>query len=108
MRKATGRLLAEKFGFYRFRFQGSEASKVSRVTESRKILVSRFLFKELLMRFKNNLKSNEAQSIVEYITIFIVLAAAILAVFGAFNPETIGIRTVFDDAVSRAITQIQK
>ena len=60
------------------------------------------------MSFKNGLKSQKSQAVIEYSVIFLVLAAGILVVFGAFNPDNLGIRAVFDQAITRAINQINQ
>lgn len=54
------------------------------------------------------LKILKAQTIVEYILIFVVLVVGILIVFGGFNPEKIGIINLFNQAVDEAIVEIQK
>ena len=65
------------------------------------------------MSFKNNLKSKQAQSVVEYIVTFIVLTAifttGIVACFDALNPGStgsngFGIVAVFNRAVRNAIS----
>lgn len=67
------------------------------------------------MSLKKNLKSYKAQAIVEYIMVFIILAAAIITIFGGFNlgdnlgdGGNLSIRSVFSQAVDYAITQIQR
>lgn len=55
------------------------------------------------MSFKNNLKSKQAQSVVEYIVTFIVLITGVLVVFGSLSPDTIGVKSVFERAVINAI-----
>lgn len=60
------------------------------------------------MTLKKNLKSMKAQAVVEYIVTFVVLAAGILVIFGAFNPESLGIRSLFNQAVNNAIAEIQR
>lgn len=58
------------------------------------------------MNLKKHLKSLKAQAIVEYIVIFIILAIGIVVIFGAFNPEKVGIRSVFDQTITKAISRI--
>ena len=58
------------------------------------------------MTLKKNLKTNQAQAVVEYIVTFLVLAVSVIVVFGAFNPETININSAFNGAVTRAINRI--
>jgi len=58
------------------------------------------------MTLKNVLINEKAQSVVEYIAVFIVIVFAVFVAFGAFNPEHMGIRNVFDNAVNGALTEI--
>jgi hypothetical protein len=70
------------------------------------ILEHGFLFEEFIMSLKKNLRSNQAQIIAEYIVTFVVLTAAIVAIFWCFNPDNLSVKTSFDDAVNSAIRQI--
>jgi len=63
---------------------------------------------ELIMNLKKNLKTRRAQSIVEYILVFTVIAAGIIVVLGGFMPENLTIKTAFDQAVNNAIGEINK
>lgn len=60
------------------------------------------------MNLKKNLKTRRAQSIVEYILVFTVIAAGIIVVLGGFMPENLTIKTAFDQAVNNAIGEINK
>lgn len=58
------------------------------------------------MNLKKILRSTEAQAIVEYILIFIVLAAGIILVFGGFG--RINLTSTFNSAVETAIQTIKE
>jgi|YelNatPaOPRAMG01_1025707.scaffolds.fasta_scaffold49733_8 competence protein ComGC len=60
------------------------------------------------MNLKKNLKNKKAQTIVEYIIIFVVLAIGVVTVFGGFSPEKINIKTAFDQAINQAINKINE
>lgn len=60
------------------------------------------------MNLKKNLKTIRAQSIVEYILVFTVIAAGIIVVLGGFMPENLRIKSAFDQAVNNAIGEINK
>ena len=60
------------------------------------------------MNLKKNLKTRRAQSIVEYILVFTVIAAGIIVVLGGFMPENLTLKTAFDQAVNNAIGEINK
>jgi len=53
-------------------------------------------------------KGQIGQSVTEYIITFTVLVAGIMVIFGAFNPDFLNIRSVFDQAINNAITQINR
>lgn len=59
------------------------------------------------MTFKNTLKSRQAQSTVEYIVIMIMVAIAVLIMFGAFNPDRADMRNTFDRAINSAIGRLR-
>ncbi|MFA4842842.1 MAG: hypothetical protein WC658_03300 [Candidatus Omnitrophota bacterium] len=58
------------------------------------------------MSLKKNLVSKKAQSVVEYVTLLLVVVTGIIAVFVSFNPEAINVKTTFDSTVDRAISNI--
>jgi len=58
------------------------------------------------MTLKNSLINKEAQAIVEYIVMFTVVIIVVLIVFGAFNPERLGIKESFNASIDGVITQI--
>lgn len=60
------------------------------------------------MSFKKILGNNSAQAIVEYVLIFIVLVAGIIAVFLAFNPDKVTLRGTFNQAITDSINAINK
>lgn len=60
------------------------------------------------MSLKKCLINRRAQSAVEYIVTFAVLAAGVLVVFGAFSPDNLSIKSAFDRAVDNAITEINR
>lgn len=60
------------------------------------------------MNLKKFLISKRSQAIVEYILIFVILAAGIVFVFGGWNPEKLGLVGVFNQAVDRAVNQINQ
>ena len=68
------------------------------------------------MNLKKDLKNTKAQALVEYVMIFTILVVAIVVVFGGFSlgvdkmgtNSTIGLKSVFTQAVNGAITQIQR
>jgi len=69
------------------------------------------------MNLKKNLKRPSlisGQAIVEYIIMFTLIALGIVVICGGFNlgdttgkGSNLNIRTVFNDALNRAITEIQ-
>jgi hypothetical protein len=67
---------------------------------------SGFYFKELLMTFKKSLESNQGQAVAEYILTLTVIAVGALIVFWSLNPDNNRMRGVFNQAVDRAIANI--
>ncbi|MFA6349794.1 MAG: hypothetical protein WCY12_02555 [Candidatus Omnitrophota bacterium] len=60
------------------------------------------------MVLKKNLRNPSGQVIVEYVLIFIVLVAGIIAVFLAFNPEHVTLKGTFNQAVTDSINAINQ
>lgn len=58
------------------------------------------------MNLRKNLKSKIAQAAVEYIAFFIVIAAGIIIIFGGFNPDSVNIKSVFNDAAIRVMDRL--
>jgi len=63
-------------------------------------------FKKILKR--KFLARQSGQSIVEYIVLFVILAAMGIAVFGGFSPDALRDKFGFNQAVSRAIAKINE
>ncbi|MCX5712489.1 MAG: hypothetical protein NTY47_05400 [Candidatus Omnitrophica bacterium] len=60
------------------------------------------------MEFKKNFNNIKAQSIVEYVLVFTVLVAGVIAAFLAFNPDNVSLRGTFNQAISDSIDAINK
>ncbi|MDI6758186.1 MAG: hypothetical protein QMD94_00700 [Candidatus Omnitrophota bacterium] len=54
------------------------------------------------------LRTRTGQAILEYIAAFIVVAIAVLVVFGAFNPEKLSIKGVFNTTITEVIKKINR
>lgn len=60
------------------------------------------------MNLKKSLRSRKSQAIAEYLLLFVIVCAAVVAVFGCLNPEGLSIGLIFNQAIESAFTRINQ